>query len=394
MPRVGGRRRRGQDADGSDEPSAAEEGDGVGGAALVEVGEPGRVKNARRAASIGEGLATELGLDEQIVVFASAARLSEGRGGWIVPVHGRIYRPARGRAAKAALRLALKTGFGVIPDDLNQSLFDGRCALMLGDNLEHRRVVVALAGSEHVLMPTGADGRFSADVVVQERAARRYARNGALQIDVRLATGDARAISGQVLLVPERGISVISDIDDTVKVTHVSDRRRMMALTFLNPFEAIDGMAARYREWNASGAVFHFLSSSPWTLYEPLAAFLEEAGFPPATLTLKSVGLKDRSIRHFLSKATKTKPPAIDAMLAAFPGRTFVLIGDGVERDAEIYADVALRNPGQVSHIMIREAEGLPRRRARVARALAAPRAAGVDCRTFASTDDLPAKLG
>jgi phosphatidate phosphatase APP1 len=325
------------------------------------------------------------------VLFATAARLSPDGTHWIVPVHGRVYRPAQGRAARAALALALRTGFGVKPFGPDRVRFDERCGLMLGDNSEGRRIVLTVSGTEHVLPPSGRDGQFRAEIVLPAATVAAHAPHGRLRLEARLARGDEQVFTAAALVVPAAGLSVISDIDDTVKVTHVGDRRRMMRLTFLEAFEAVEGMAQRYRTWADRGAVFHFISSSPWPLYEPLQTFLAEKGFPPATYTLKNVGLKDRSIRHFLSKATKTKPPAIEALLAAFPARRFVLVGDSVENDAEIYAGIARRHPGRIAGILIRLASHRRTSLDRVNRALEG--LGGVACQLFTDASELPERL-
>lgn len=335
--------------------------------------------------------ATELARDERIVLFTTAAHRDARGGGWLVPIHGRIFRPPDGRTARAALAIALKTGFGVSPDPISQSTFDDRCGLMLANNLAARRVVVAVAGSDHVLPASDRYGHFRATLHLAESVVEPHLAAGRLPIAVRLAGRDHRHIEGCALLIPPRGLSVISDIDDTVKVTHVASRRQMMARTFLEPFEAVPGMAERFRAWVTGGAALHFISSSPWPLYEPLEAFLEAAGFPAATKTLKNVALKDRSIRNLLSKATKTKPPAIDAILEAFPERSFVLVGDSAENDAEIYADAARRHPSRISRILIRDCGGRSKGLERARRALSA--LAHTPWQIFERADELPARL-
>lgn len=320
-----------------------------------------RTEQARAAANAGAariGVASEIARDERIVLFATAAHRHPQRPGTIVPIHGRVYRPPGGRAAKAALALALKTGFGVAPDTESRSVFDERCALMLADNRAGRRIVVTIAGVDHQLAPTDRYGQFRGAAFLPDAVVAALAPAGRIEVAVRLAPRDHRRFTGHALLVADEGVSIISDIDDTVKVTHVGSRRRMMALTFLEAFQAVAGMAERYRSWAAQGASLHFISSSPWPLYEPLESFLAAAGFPQATTTLKHVALKDRSIRNLLAKATKTKPPAIDAIVRDFPRRRFVLIGDSAENDAEIYADAARRHGSRVRKILIRNCGG------------------------------------
>ena len=47
--------------------------------------------------------------------------------------------------------------------------------------------------------------------------------------------------SGYIQLIDPNGISVISDIDDTVKITNVADRRELLANTLLREFVAVRG---------------------------------------------------------------------------------------------------------------------------------------------------------
>lgn len=331
---------------------------------------------------------SEVARDERVVLFATAAYRDAERMGTIVPVHGRVFRPPAGRAAKAALALALKTGFGVSPDASSRSVFDERCALMLADNRPGRRIVVSIAGVDHQLPPTDRYGQFRGAIFVPDAAA---VPAGRIEIAARLPARDHRRFTGHALLLADEGVSIISDIDDTVKVTHVASRRRMMALTFLEAFQAVGGMAERYRSWVAQGAALHFISSSPWPLYEPLEAFLAAAGFPQATTTLKNVALKDRSIRNLLAKATKTKPPAIDAIVRDFPRRRFVLIGDSAENDAEIYADAARRHGARVRKILIRDCSGRRSCIERARQALASLDPAS--WQIFERADELPASL-
>ena len=113
-------------------------------------------------------------------------------------------------------------------------------------------------------------------------------------------------------------------------------------------------LPAGYRAWAAQGARFHFVSSSPWHLYEPLKEFLAKAGFPPATFNLKLVRLTDRTITNLFKKGTETKPLQIEPLLRAYPARRFVLVGDSGEQDPEVYAALARKFPAQIVRVYIR----------------------------------------
>jgi hypothetical protein len=47
------------------------------------------------------------------------------------------------------------------------------------------------------------------------------------------------------LIQPRQGISVISDVDDTIKISEVLDKVRLLANTFIHPFKPVPGKYAR-----------------------------------------------------------------------------------------------------------------------------------------------------
>jgi phosphatidate phosphatase APP1 len=202
---------------------------------------------------------------------------------------------------------------------------------------------------------------------------------------------DARHFRGEVLLPPRHGVSVISDIDDTIKVSDVRDRRKLLRRTFVLPFEAVPGMAAAYTAWAEGGATFHYVSSSPWPLYEPLEQFASREGFPVGAYYLKPFGLRDRSLLDLFKSASETKPPVIRAILDRYPRHRFVLVGDSGEKDPEVYGLIARERPAQLLHIFIRRIDGADNREERFAKAFAGLPAA--QWTLFSDPSVLPADL-
>ncbi len=303
---------------------------------------------------------SDIDSDTRIDVFTTGASLDRSAGLWRVPIHARVYRLVPGRVRKRLIAATLKSVFGVVPDREARLQFDDRLGLLISDNLGDRRIVISVAGRTHVLPPTGSDGhvRHTIDVPAPDIAAAGVV-SSRLPFRAVLRSRDDRDFSGVALLVPPEGRSIISDIDDTVKITHVTDTARMLAATFTKPFAPVPGMAERYRGWAQDGAAIHYVSSTPWHLHRPLVDFLAAAGFPAATMALKQIRLKDSSIGNILADASVTKPPAIEALLAAYPDRTFVLVGDTGERDPEIYADVMREHRGRIERIFIRNVTGV-----------------------------------
>ncbi len=289
-----------------------------------------------------------------VEVFPTAARLSADGSRWLIPVHVWIYTPQHSHVRKAAMAAFLKQKYGLQESGATAANFDRRANLLFADNHRGRRLSVKIAGRLFKLQPTLPNGHSRSNLEMPVSDVTAHARDGRLAIEVVLPEGDDRVFNGHALLVPPEGLSVISDIDDTVKISDVTERAKLMDATFFTQFTAVAGMGPLYAGWARQGAAVHFVSSSPWHLYAPLNEMLSQAGFPTATLDLKQIRLKDSSILDLFKDATKTKPPAIEAILAAYLHRRFVLVGDSGEFDPEVYAGIARRHPGRVVQILIR----------------------------------------
>ena len=167
---------------------------------------------------------------------------------------------------------------------------------------------------------------------------------------------------GRIQLIDETGLSVISDIDDTVKVTNVANRRELLANTFVREFRAVPGVVEVYRRWQDTGSAFHYVSASPWQLADSLCGFLAEAGLPAGSMHLKLFRLKDSTPLGRLPSRKRSKRRTIEKIMDEFPARRFLLVGDSGERDPEVYAAIAKRRPQQVAGIVIRQVDGKPPR--------------------------------
>ncbi len=165
---------------------------------------------------------------------------------------------------------------------------------------------------------------------------------------------DARIYTGQVKLVKPQGVSIISDIDDTIKISDVTDRKQLLYNTFYKDIKLVPGMAEKYQHWLQADGALHFVSSSPWQLYPVLTTAIEKAGFPVADYALKTFRFRDSSLLNLFVKSTETKPPQIKQILQRYPERTFILVGDSGEFDPEIYAKIKQQFPQQIKQILIR----------------------------------------
>lgn len=299
--------------------------------------------------------ATQIELTEQALLFPTvAARSADGKF-WVVPVQAWVHVPARSRVRKAAAETLLKRLFSLDVSAANREYFDRRVDLLFADNKGGRRVTVAVAGQRFQLGATAANGHVFGEIRLLVGDITAATANGPLMMSLVLPHRDVRQIAQPISLVEPQGVSIISDIDDTVKVSYVTDRARLMRKTFLEPFEAADGMARLLRRIAGRDRPVHYVSSSPWHLAEPLMEFMAQSDLPLGELQLKHIRLKDSTIFDLLKSAELTKPPQINAILARFPARRFVLIGDAGEADPEIYGAIARQHGGRIAKILIRD---------------------------------------
>jgi hypothetical protein len=212
---------------------------------------------------------------------------------------------------------------------------------------------------------TRRNGRFFGTLRLTQQQIHRLQQGGELddgwlKLGVVRPYGGVARTDGHVRLIERTGISVVSDIDDTIKFTEVHSRKSLLANTFLREFREIDGMAPVYRQWSQQGATFHYVSSSPWQLYDSLAEHMQQVGFPNGTFHLRSFRLRDHMLRRILLIRRRGKVSAIRSLLRTFPQRRFALVGDSGEIDPEIYGALARKYFGQVVAIYIRELSTRP----------------------------------
>lgn len=282
---------------------------------------------------------------------------------WRVLVHGRMSHDAPVSFSKRLMLKGLVRALELSKEVSEGNLFAGRVEGFLASPISGHRVQVELAGQHYILRrKTKRSGLFNCKLDLPANQLDGYRRFGLpfLGDSNRRLEFSSTWDECPVLLAEEKGISVITDIDDTIKLTEVNSRRRMLHRTFAEPFEPIEGMAQAYQHWANQGALFHYVSSSPWQIYSPLKQFLAQYQFPIGSMHLKWFRLRDEIFKRWQILRRKSKAGIIRFLIKRMPLRTFVLIGDSGERDPEIYAKLASKFPHQVARICIRQVDANP----------------------------------
>lgn len=292
--------------------------------------------------------------DEEVICFPTAATLSDDGSKWSIPIHGWIYEPERGAIVRGLFVDELRDELDLELDDEQQAIYEERIAWFLVDNERGKDLQIVLGENTYDMPPSEENGHFGNTLSLSREEVNRLAIDGRLTWHVVLPDDDRRVFAGVVHLIEPIGLTIISDVDDTVKISDVTDRRKLLRNTFVEPFAAVDGMAVLYRQWVNRGAQLHFVSSSPWQLYRPLSEFLIESGFPDAVWHMKEIRLKDGTVLRLLADPFESKVTTIDGILSAAQERRYVLIGDSGEQDPEVYGEIARRHPQQVVGILVR----------------------------------------
>ena len=299
--------------------------------------------------------------DEVIEFFPTYCRYDPAEREQSVTIHAWVYEPATNSTTARLFWTAL----GLDAEQAQNRIFKERANRFLVDSERGKRIVVRLGGKNRVLSATEANGHAETHF----GGVSLDAKAGTLDYEAVLQSRDRRKFAGRIHLVPPTGVSVISDIDDTIKVSQVRDKQALLNNTFFKEFEPVSGMEKVYKAWAKDGAAFHYVTASPWQLFAPLESFREKSGFPAGTFHMKQFRLKDSSAWSLFASPTDYKPKVIEPILKDFPKRQFILVGDSGEKDPEVYGGLARKFPDQIAQILIRDVTDEPAEAARYAEA-------------------------
>ncbi|KAF2147252.1 uncharacterized protein K452DRAFT_282240 [Aplosporella prunicola CBS 121167] len=151
-------------------------------------------------------------------------------------------------------------------------------------------------------------------------------------------------------LVPPKGITFISDIDDILRVTKIYQPKDGLLNSFARPFVQWENMPEIYANWSRSlpDAHFHFLTTTPEQVTRNYMDFIYKT-YPGGSFDTRPLNFSDvdatLSIRRFL----------LDKIFQTFPERKFVLVADTSNSDVmKAYPALAHDYPNQVQCIFLR----------------------------------------
>lgn len=152
---------------------------------------------------------------------------------------------------------------------------------------------------------------------------------------------------------------VVSDIDDTLLHSHISNKLlkfRTLMFTSMEDRKAVASMTKLIRDLHQMGVAPFYLSNSEQNLYPLIFRFLLHNGFPPGPLFLKQM----RKVRDVFRRLTVEereihKMKMLEQILELFPDKKYFLLGDNTQLDLKIYLKIADQYPNSIKYIIIRK---------------------------------------
>lgn len=173
--------------------------------------------------------------------------------------------------------------------------------------------------------------------------------------NVRVLASEKLSATEEVRVIEPTGISMISDIDDTIKHSAISSgAKEIFRNTFIRDLGdlTIEGVKEWYTKMADLGVRFHYVSNSPWQLYPVLVNFFTEASLPSGSFHLKQYS---GMLQGIFEPVAERKKGTLERIMRDFPNRRFILVGDSGEADLELYTDLVQSNTKQILGVFIRD---------------------------------------
>jgi phosphatidate phosphatase APP1 len=153
-----------------------------------------------------------------------------------------------------------------------------------------------------------------------------------------------------------KGISVITDIDDTIRLTGVlGEKRELFRNIFSRPYLSceVPGVSEWYQElYKDYNCAIHYVSNSPWQVFNIVYGFMNYMNFPITSIHLRQYS--GNLVASFTQPGAERKRPSLLSLFEEFPDRKFILIGDTGEQDLEAYLSLIPQYATQILAIYLR----------------------------------------
>lgn len=163
---------------------------------------------------------------------------------------------------------------------------------------------------------------------------------------------------------------IISDVDDTVLVSHATSLAKKLYLLLTKNYEsrkAFNGIREFYDHLcgHDEANKFFYVSSSEWNLYDFLKSFMDFNSLPRGVFLLQDIKSGIRDLFKSGGGSHMHKADKIKMLINSYPDSQFILVGDSGQKDPYIYKKIALEYPHKIKQIYIRDIRSSRREKVR-----------------------------
>ncbi|KAF2152594.1 hypothetical protein K461DRAFT_313255 [Myriangium duriaei CBS 260.36] len=209
----------------------------------------------------------------------------------------------------------------------------------------------ATGGSQQVQLPynTTDEGDFDAFVPIKSNGLKNGNETSTIQ-KLNTYVQGASLGNSTAYLVPTQGLTIVSDIDDILRVTKIYEPKEGLLNSFARAFTPWENMPDIYAKWASTvpNMHFHYLTTTPEQITRNYMQFIY-ATYPGGSFDTRPLNFSDvdatLSIRKFL----------LQKIFQTFPERKFILIADTSNSDVmKDYPEMYFDFPNQVQCIFLR----------------------------------------
>ncbi|KXT11669.1 hypothetical protein AC579_7046 [Pseudocercospora musae] len=156
----------------------------------------------------------------------------------------------------------------------------------------------------------------------------------------------------KILPLNDRGITILSDLDDVLKKSEGWNLKRLCLYTYVYPFQPWLNMPEVFKRWRDSDLKdlhFHYSTDAPEMSHSAYTALLDH--YPLGSFDFRPWSLVN---------ATISRVASIERLINTFPHRQYILMGDdSTPGQLPAYVDIASRYPAQVKCLVLRRSSKL-----------------------------------
>lgn len=166
-------------------------------------------------------------------------------GNWRLNVHGWRFQPSKRNKflgeSSSTLGQHLARFFASSEQIVyyNDTFQPDRLKPFMVEDKQYEEIHIIIGTKHNYTTKTDSEGQFRTSFIISNIDVQELKNN---QIITYKAIGDNGDLSeGKIHLLERYGLSIVSDIDDTIKISEVLDKIRLIANTFIHGFRVVEG---------------------------------------------------------------------------------------------------------------------------------------------------------